>query len=275
MGAVAEAMAQRVDDQVALHVGHRPADQARRRARRDRGGVDWQASARPRPAARRQRGKLDRLGPIRRRRRAAPRGAGCSPARAHCPASGCASSSAAAAGERPRRGRPLAAAKRRGEMRRPAPRCRRGRSRSGGRCRVTTLRRKQQVLAEAAGPHLGRRGRGWWWRAAGYRPCTGAAPPTRSISRSWMARSSLACRRGSISLISSSSRVPPSASSNLPTAGGDGAGEGALLMAEQLGFQQVSGMAAQLTATKGPRRAAAVRGAGSARPSPCRCRSRR
>src|ERR1043166_2688226 len=46
---------------------------------------------------------------------------------------------------------------------------------------------------------------------------TGLVPPTRSISRSWMARSSFACRRASISLISSSSSVPPLASSNLPT----------------------------------------------------------
>ena len=45
---------------------------------------------------------------------------------------------------------------------------------------------------------------------------TGLLPPTRSISRSWMARNSLACRRMSISEISSSSSVPPVASSNLP-----------------------------------------------------------
>ena len=45
---------------------------------------------------------------------------------------------------------------------------------------------------------------------------TGREPPTRSISRSCRARSSLACSRPSISEISSSSSVPPSASSNLP-----------------------------------------------------------
>jgi hypothetical protein len=44
----------------------------------------------------------------------------------------------------------------------------------------------------------------------------GSLPPTRSISISWTARSSLAWRRGSISLISSSKSVPPLASSNLP-----------------------------------------------------------
>ena len=53
-----------------------------------------------------------------------------------------------------------------------------------------------------------------------------------------MARSSLAWRRGSISPISSSSRVPPSACSNLPLRAAIGAAEGALLVAEQLAFQQ-------------------------------------
>jgi hypothetical protein len=46
---------------------------------------------------------------------------------------------------------------------------------------------------------------------------TGRVPPTRSMTRSWIARSSFACRRASISEISSSSSVPPVASSNLPT----------------------------------------------------------
>ncbi len=45
---------------------------------------------------------------------------------------------------------------------------------------------------------------------------TGLVPPTRSISRSWMARKSLAWRWNAISLTSSSSSVPPLASSNLP-----------------------------------------------------------
>ena len=45
---------------------------------------------------------------------------------------------------------------------------------------------------------------------------TGLLPPTRSITRSWMARRSFACSRTSISEISSSSSVPPVASSNLP-----------------------------------------------------------
>ncbi len=45
---------------------------------------------------------------------------------------------------------------------------------------------------------------------------TGFVPPTRSITRSWIARSSFDCRRTSISEISSSRSVPPLASSNLP-----------------------------------------------------------
>ena len=68
---------------------------------------------------------------------------------------------------------------------------------------------------------------------------TGALPPTRSISRSCRARSSLACSRTSISLISSSSSVPPSAASNLPTRRASGAAERALLVAEQFAFEQV------------------------------------
>ena len=68
---------------------------------------------------------------------------------------------------------------------------------------------------------------------------TGLPPPTRSISRSCSARSSLACRRPSISEISSSSRVPPSGLLELADPPRHRAGEGALLVAEQLALQQV------------------------------------
>ena len=47
--------------------------------------------------------------------------------------------------------------------------------------------------------------------------------------------------RGLISPISSRNSVPPEASSNLPVVLGDGAGEGAALVAEELGFDQVVG----------------------------------
>ena len=45
----------------------------------------------------------------------------------------------------------------------------------------------------------------------------GLVPPTRSISPSWMARSSFACRSKRRSPISSRNSVPPVASSNLPS----------------------------------------------------------
>ena len=45
----------------------------------------------------------------------------------------------------------------------------------------------------------------------------GLVPPTRSISPSWIARSSLACRSSRRSPISSRNSVPPVASSNLPS----------------------------------------------------------
>ncbi len=70
---------------------------------------------------------------------------------------------------------------------------------------------------------------------------TGLVPPTRSISRSWMARSSLACRRASISLIFVQQQRAAVCFLELADAPGDGAGEGALLVAEELGFQQVLG----------------------------------
>ena len=125
------------------------------------------------------------------------------------------SSAIGAAAERRASGRPLAAASLAAKCRASAAMsC--GRSRSGGSCSATTFRRNSRSSRKRPSRDRARRGRGCWWRSAGYRPCTGLVPPTRSISRSWMARSSLACRRGSISLISSSSSVPPSASSNLP-----------------------------------------------------------
>ena len=70
---------------------------------------------------------------------------------------------------------------------------------------------------------------------------TGLLPPTRSISRSWMARSSFACRRevhlaDLVEQQSAAARLL-----ELADAPGHGAGEGALLMAEQLAFQQCRG----------------------------------
>ena len=80
---------------------------------------------------------------------------------------------------------------------------------------------------------------------------TGLVPPTRSISRSWMARSSLACRRASISRDFVQQQGAAGRFLELADAAGDGAGEGALLVAEQFGFQQVLGDGGAVDEMKG------------------------
>ena len=79
---------------------------------------------------------------------------------------------------------------------------------------------------------------------------TGCAPPTRSITRSWMARSSFACRRTSISEISSSSSVPPCASSNLPMRRATAPVKAPFSCPNSSDSRRLSGIAAQLTETK-------------------------
>jgi hypothetical protein len=97
---------------------------------------------------------------------------------------------------------------------------------------------------------------------------TGFLPPTRSTSRSCSTRSSLACSPSGISEISSSSRVPPLACSNLPGLRRLGAGEGALLVAEQGGFEQVVGNRRAVDGDEGPPAAPTARGCSARRP-PC------
>ena len=80
---------------------------------------------------------------------------------------------------------------------------------------------------------------------------TGRVPPTRSITRSWIARSSLACSRTSISEISSSSSVPPFASSNLPTRRATAPVKAPFSWPNSSDSSSVSGMAAQLTQMNG------------------------
>ena len=65
-----------------------------------------------------------------------------------------------------------------------------------------------------------------------------SVPPTRKKRRSCSTRSRSTCSLGEMSPISSRKIVPPSASSNLPLLLRDGAGEGALLVAEQLRLEQ-------------------------------------
>ena len=124
------------------------------------------------------------------------------------------------------------------EVLRPARRCRPGARAEAGSFRFTTLRRNSRSSRKVPSRTASVRLR---FEVAMMRMSTGTgrAPPTRSMTRSWMARSSLACRRTSISEISSSSSVPPLASSNLPMRRAERAGEGAFLVAEQFGFEQV------------------------------------
>ena len=80
---------------------------------------------------------------------------------------------------------------------------------------------------------------------------TGRVPPTRSITRSWIARSSLACSRTSISEISSSSSVPPVASSNLPMRRATAPVNEPFSWPNSSDSSRFSGIAAQLTQMNG------------------------
>ena len=69
----------------------------------------------------------------------------------------------------------------------------------------------------------------------------GLRPPIRSITRSWRKRSSLTWSGSGMSPTSSRNRVPPCGQLDLADVGLDRAGEGAALVAEQLGLEQVLG----------------------------------
>ena len=68
----------------------------------------------------------------------------------------------------------------------------------------------------------------------------GVRPPTVVYSPCCSTRSSRVCASIGMSPISSRNSVPPSACSNRPDARAVGAGEGALLVAEQFGLDQVA-----------------------------------
>ena len=115
------------------------------------------------------------------------------------------------------------------------------------------------------------RGPGASRRRSACRPRSAGAPPIRSITRSCRKRSSLTCSGSGMSPTSSRNRVPPCASSILPGVRLDRAGEGAALVAEQLGLEQVLGdggavdgdeLALARRSSRGPRGPAV----------PCRCR---
>ena len=172
VGAVAEAMVQRLDDQVALHLGHRAADQAARARRTAAAAATCRRGVAVGDGAARRRRRSARSRPARSRRRwrAARRGAWCSPARARCRASAWAA--AAARGSRRRAARtaaPLASAYFSAKWSASAAMSA-GRSRSGGQAQVHDVEAEEQVLAERARRAASARGRGWSWRAGGCRP---------------------------------------------------------------------------------------------------------
>ena len=84
-----------------------------------------------------------------------------------------------------------------------------GRSRSGGMRRLTHVEPEIQILAERAARAPRPAGRGWWWPGCARSPAPARCRPAGRSRAPATARSSLACSRISISLISSSSSVPP------------------------------------------------------------------
>ena len=88
---------------------------------------------------------------------------------------------------------------------------------------------------------------------------TGRLPPTGRTSPSWSTRSSLTCRAGDVSPISSRNTVPPVACSNIPFVSATGAGERAAHVAEELRLEQRLGDRAAVDRHERPRRAPAVR----------------
>ena len=99
-----------------------------------------------------------------------------------------------------------------------------------------------EIFAEAAGGDFVAQqavGRG---DARARRACTGVLPPRRSTSRSCSTRSSFGLQRERhLGDFVEQRCVPPCACSNLPACALTRAGEGALLVAEQHGFEHVLG----------------------------------
>ena len=147
-----------------------------------------------------------------------------------------------------------------------------GRSRNGGMFKFTTLSRKYRSSRKRVGTASARSRLEVAIRRMSI--FTGVVPPTRSISRSWMARKSLACSRRSISEISSSSSVPPLASSNLPMRRATAPVNAPFSWPNNSDSSSFSGIAAQLTEISGFLARFVVRGRSAPSP-PCRCRIRR
>ena len=142
----------------------------------------------------------------------------------------------AGADDQPRFGRPFARSISRRNAR-PAARCRAG-GRASAAWQVDDIEAEIQILAELCPSSLRLRDRGWWWRSGGFDLDRRGAADAVDLAL-LNARSSLACRR----VIHLADFVEQQRAAigllELADAAGDGAGEGALFMAEQLAFQQI------------------------------------
>ena len=95
-----------------------------------------------------------------------------------------------------------------------------------------------EVLAEAALRRSRPRGRCAWRATTRTSTAIDASPPTRSNLPLSSTRRSFACASRRMSPISSRKSVPPSAALELPSRARGGAGERALLVAEELALEQ-------------------------------------
>jgi hypothetical protein len=126
----------------------------------------------------------------------------------------------------------------------------------------TTFKPVVQVLAELSGDHqlmqVAMRGRN-----DAHVNGHGVSLPTGRIWFSCNTRSNLTCRRMGMSPTSSSSSVPPSAVSNTPFLRARRTIEGAFLVAEEFGFQEIFGHGAAVDGNEGliAARAGVVNGA--------------
>ena len=102
-------------------------------------------------------------------------------------------------------------------------------------------------------------------RVDGRRPATNSPCCSTRSSRVWAS--------SGMSPISSRNSVPPSACSNRPGAPGAGAGERALLVAEQLALDQLARDCRHVDGDERPAACACRNRAAPAPPAPCRCRT--
>ena len=110
--------------------------------------------------------------------------------------------------------------------------------------------------------------RDWWWRGCAHSLEPARCRPIDRFRFSCNARSSFACRWMSISLISSSSSVPPSAASNLPIRRATAPENAPFSWPNSSDSSRFSGIAAQFSATNGTaRRGANGDGCGAPRTS--------